>query len=245
MNWVRAGAFLLAVGVHAAVAAVLYLGAIQQEANALQPGSGKDDFNIVATVSLQSEESLGLDAISAERQDAAAAARAAPPAEPEPKQEEVKKEDTVEVEPPPPADNATLQTETKEKPVEKPAEKAETQPSNAAAPSVPQEEQRAASRDYEARRNRLFSAYNAEIYRTLMKHALAPRKVKEGRVIVELTLAPSGELLGHRIVASSGSDILDRTAIASVERAAPFPHAPEELGTQPYTVVIPFDYAVK
>ena len=101
------------------------------------------------------------------------------------------------------------------------------------------------SRDLEARRTQLLSLYNGQIYRTLMQHALRPKKLERGRVIVELTLAPSGALLEHRVLQSSGSDLLDRTALASLERAAPFPPAPVELSKGPYTLSIPFEYAVK
>ncbi len=56
-----------------------------------------------------------------------------------------------------------------------------------------------------------------------MRHALRPKTVEKGRVVIELTLAPSGDLLAHRVVKSSGSATLDRTAMISLERAAPFP----------------------
>jgi len=60
-----------------------------------------------------------------------------------------------------------------------------------------------------------------------------------------LTLAPSGKLLDHRIVQSSGSETLDKTAMTSLERAAPFPPAPPEVGNKSHTLRVPFDYAVK
>ncbi|MGB8870128.1 MAG: hypothetical protein WCC96_12875, partial [Rhodomicrobium sp.] len=71
MSWVRTGAILAAFGVHAAAAAALLsFGANAPEA--LQSGAGKDDLSIVATVTMQSEESIGLDAVTAEHQDASA-----------------------------------------------------------------------------------------------------------------------------------------------------------------------------
>ncbi|MGO9547397.1 MAG: TonB family protein [Rhodomicrobium sp.] len=244
MSWVRAGAILAAACVHAgAAAAFVFLSANQTDVSALQSGSGKDDLSIVATVTLQSEESLGLDPVTAERQDASAASLAV--RQPELKQEEAKKEAAIDTEPPPPTESAPPQAPIQEKPPEKTVEKREAQPSAPSVPVAAQEEQRAMSRELEARRNQLFSLYNSEIMKTVMKHALKPARVRAGRVKVELTLAPSGELLAHRVIESSGSDLLDRTALASLERAAPFPHAPEELSKQPYTFIIPFDYAVK
>ncbi len=242
MSWVRAGAILAAFGVHAAAAAVLVtFGANEPEA--LQSGAGRDDLSIVATVTLQSEESIGLDAVTAERQDASAAAK--PVVQPEIKREEAKMEDAIEMEPPPPEERAPPQAPIQEKPVEKQVEKQEAQPSAPAVPSAAQEDQHAMSRDLEARRSQLFSLYNAEIYRAVMTHALRPARRREGRVVVELTLAPSGALLDHRVLKSSGSDLLDRTAMASLERAAPFPPAPEEVSKGPYRLSIPFEYALK
>ncbi len=241
MSWVRAGAILAAFGVHAAAAAALVtFGA--SEPDALQSGTGKDDLSIVATVTLQSEESIGLDAVTAERQDASAAAKPVP--QPEIKQEEAKKEDAIEMEPPPPEEQAPPQVPIQEKPVEKPVEKHEVQPAAPSVASAAQEEQHAMSRDLEARRNQLFSLYNAEIYRAVMTHALRPDKVLEGRVGVELTLSPTGKLLAHRVVKSSGFHLLDRTAMANLERV-PFPTPPDGLIKEPYTVTFSFDYSVK
>jgi protein TonB len=246
MSWVRAGAILAAFGVHAALAgAFLLTGGDPRDA--LQSGAGKDDLTVAATVTLQSEESIGLDQVTAERQEATAAAQAVPQTEPEQKREEAKKEEAIEMTPPPRVEEAPPQAPIQEKPPEKPVEveKHEVQPAAAAAPAVAQEESRAMSRNLEARRNQLISLYNTKIYETIMRHALAPKKVRVGRVMVELTLAPSGELLAHRVIASSGSELLDRTAMASLERAAPFPRAPEELSKEPYTLTLPFDYSVK
>ena len=142
--------------------------------SALQSGSGKDDLSIVATVTLQSEESLGLDPVTAERQDASAASLAV--RQPELKQEEAKKEAAIDTEPPPPTESAPPQAPIQEKPPEKTVEKREAQPSAPSVPVAAQEEQRAMSRELEARRNQLFSLYNSEIMKTVMKHALKPAK---------------------------------------------------------------------
>ncbi len=241
MSWVRAGAILAALGVHAAAAAALVtFGA--NEPDALQSGAGKNDLSIVATVTLQTEESIGIDTATAEQQDASAAAK--PVLQPEIKQEEAKKEDAIETEPPPPEEQVPPQAPIQEKPVEKQVEKHEVQPSAPAIPAAAQEEQHAMSRDLEARRNQLFSLYNAEIYRAIMTHALRPAKVLEGHVGVELTLSPNGKLLAHRVVKSSGLNLLDKTAMANLERV-PFPPPPNGLIKEPYTVTFSFDYSVK
>ena len=97
----------------------------------------------------------------------------------------------------------------------------------------------------EARRNEVLSLYNSQVYKTLIKNAIRPKATQKGRVVVELTLAPSGELLDHRVVESSGSPSLDKIAMTSLERAAPFPPVPAEVNKQSHTMRVPFEYAAK
>ena len=135
--------------------------------NALQTGAGRDDLSIVATVTMQSEDSVGLDAVTAERQEASAASNPVP----EIKQQEAKREDAIEMDPPPPEESAPPQAPIQAKPVENPVEKQEERPSAPSLAAAAQEEQRAMSREMEARRNRAFSLYNAEIYKAIVTHA--------------------------------------------------------------------------
>lgn len=234
MNWVRFGSAGTALGVHIAVLGLFVLSAAHEpDLSALQSGSGDDDLTIVATITMQSEDSLGLDAASVRRQDASLGGQAAPEV-----QEVKKKEEKMELPPeeaPEPA------------PVEKQPEKkiVEPKPAAPAPASEAQEDQRAATRAFEARRNEVLSLYNSRLYQALMKNALRPKTMQKGRVVLELTLAPSGELLDHHVVVSSGSPALDKTAMRSLERAAPFPPIPPEVSKEPHTLRVPFEYAVK
>lgn len=236
MNWVRAGSAVAALGVHVA-AAGLFIASALREPNvaALESGKGDDDLSVVATVTLQSEDSLGLDEANAQLQNASLGSKAAPKVE-----EEVKKEDE-KIELPPEQSPEPVPFADEKKPEKKEVEK----PSVAAPSSEEQEEQRAASREFEARRNAVLSLYNSRIYQALMKNAIRPHTTQKGRVVLELTLAPSGELLDHRVVVSSGLPELDRIAMTSLERAAPFPPVPSEIGKESHTLRVPFEYAVK
>ena len=79
MNWVRFGSAGTALGVHIAVLGLFVLSAAHEpDLSALQSGSGDDDLTIVATITMQSEDSLGLDAASVRRQDASLGGQAAP-----------------------------------------------------------------------------------------------------------------------------------------------------------------------
>jgi protein TonB len=225
MNWIRLCAILAALVLHSGlVGALAYFGGGWQVSTALQSSSGQDDLNVVATVTLQTEDT-GYDAVSAQRQEASPAA----PPPPEVKPEEPKKEEVVETGPPPP---------------EKEPEKKETPPETPSVPVVPQEEQHALNRDLVARRSRLQSLYDAAIYKAVTTHVLRPKKVLKGIVMVELTLSPTGKLLSSRVVESSGSELLDRTALANLERV-PFPPSPDGLPKEPHKVKLPFDYSVK
>jgi len=237
MNWVRFGSAGAALGVHvAALGLFVFSAAHEPDLSALQSGSGDDDLTIAATVSVQSEESLGLDAASVQRQEASLGGQAAPQV-----QEEVKKEEE-KVELPPEESQEPVPLVEEKKPEKKIVE---PKPSTPAPSNEAQEEQRAASRAFEARRNEVLSLYNSRVYQALMKNALRPKTMEKGRVVLELTLAPSGELLEHHVVVSSGSSTLDKTAMTSLEHAAPFPPVPPEVTKQSHTLRVPFEYAVK
>ena len=236
MNWVRLGSAGGAFGVHIAVLGLFIFSAVHEpDLSALQSGSGDDDLTVVATVTMQTEESLGLDAASVQRQEDSEGGQPAPKVA-----EEVQKEEEKVELPPEKADEPQPLIEPKD-----PEKKVEAKPSNPAPASAAQEEQRAASRAFEARRKEVLSLYNSRVYQALMRNALRPQTMEKGRVVLELTLAPSGELLDHHVVVSSGSLTLDKTAMTSLERAAPFPPVPPEVSKQPHTLRVPFEYAVK
>jgi periplasmic protein TonB len=235
MNWVRIGAAAAALGLHVALAAVL-IAVVNHEPDlaALQSGDGKDELSVVATISMMSEESLGLDSSSTPRRDDPPGGRAVPQV----KEVAVKEDEKIEA----PVEEREAPPPVEEK---KPEKKVDEQVSISAPASEAEEEQRAASRAYEARRNRAISLYNSSIYQSLMRNALRPKIMEKGRVVLELTLSPSGELIRHRVVESSGSEVLDKVAMISLERAAPFPPIPSEAGRDPYTLRVPFEYAAK
>lgn len=236
MNWVRLGAAGAAVGAHLALLGVFVLWGLGGLDNAqLQSGSGEDDLAVIATIAMEPEERLGLDAVSANRQMASPSGQASP----KPKEEVKKEEEKVELPPEKTHEPVPLIEE------KNPQKIVEVKPSTPSLPSQAQEERRAASRTFEARRSQTISLYNNTIYQALMRKALRPKIVARGRVVVELTLSSSGELLAHRVVESSGSEALDRTAMTSLERAAPFPPIPPELGKDTHTLRVPFQYAVK
>lgn len=58
----------------------------------------------------------------------------------------------------------------------------------------------------------------------------ARRRQIEGRVTMDFSLGPKGDLQACRVAQSSGNPDLDRAALEAIRRAAPFPPPPAGLG---------------
>ena len=228
MSWIRIAAVAAALTVHiGAIASVMTHGT---EIVALQSGSGQDNLSVIAAVTIQPDDSTGLDAENKERTNESAAISASA-REPEPLRPESAAGTKQE-----PRDESVVPRS----PIEPVAIR--DRPAAPSPAAAPEEERHATGRTLEARRNSLFSLYNAAIYKAIATHAIRPEATRKGQVGVELTLSPAGKLLMHRVVKSSGFHVLDQTAIASLSRV-PFPSAPVGLLNKPYTVTLSFDYA--
>lgn len=57
----------------------------------------------------------------------------------------------------------------------------------------------------------------------------AKKQGLEGQVQVSFVVFPDGSSAGVKILNSSGSQVLDRAAVRSIERASPFPRFPEKI----------------
>jgi periplasmic protein TonB len=88
-------------------------------------------------------------------------------------------------------------------------------------------------------------AYLGKIRTHLERSKVNPRTSLIGTAVVRLTVKADGELVAHRIVKSSGSKLLDNAALASIERAAPFPAIPDEVGEERIEVSVPFKFSVR
>lgn len=70
-----------------------------------------------------------------------------------------------------------------------------------------------------------------------------PRGKGTGTVLVHLTVARSGQLLGSRIARSSGNAALDQAALAAVKRAGRFPPAPKQLALSQMSFSLPIRFS--
>lgn len=89
------------------------------------------------------------------------------------------------------------------------------------------------------------SAYRGRLFQHLSRKKVNPRSRFAGTAVVRFTVGPGGELISREITSSSGSKMLDDAAVASIDRAAPFPAMPSKAGTEPLVVSVPFKFSVR
>jgi protein TonB len=70
------------------------------------------------------------------------------------------------------------------------------------------------------------------------------RKI-EGEVSIEFTLDRHGQIIGSRVVKSSGSSLFDQEALAMLQRAAPLPAPPEQVPADGFSLVLPIHFRMK
>jgi protein TonB len=111
---------------------------------------------------------------------------------------------------------------------------------------VPFEERRAASIAQSGGEATALRAYAGKLHAHLMKKVVRPRGgQRTGKVVVRFTIGPSGQLLSREILESSGIKGLDEAALATVEKAAPFPPIPVEVADGPLVRTVPFNFRVQ
>lgn len=92
----------------------------------------------------------------------------------------------------------------------------------------------------------VMSAYRGKLFSHISKKKMNPRSKFAGTAVVRFTVGPEGELISREIATSSGSKTLDDAAIASIDRAAPFPAMPGEAKSDgPLVVNVPFKFSVR
>jgi periplasmic protein TonB len=233
MNWPRLAGALLALALHAGIVSAFLR---HTGSGAFDANEGTDNLTVVATVSLESGDLF--------TQAAARASAAAVAARPEPREPPAKdkpKDTDKTVQSPEEAHEAVQSKEAATAPEPAPMAKPLPITQTASVATAQLEAQRAAAA-LAARRNQLLSAYAITVHAAVERHKLKPRLRQRGQVLVQISIAPSGELLSQSVLQSSGLPELDTAAIASLRQAAPFPPIPPEVGSGPLTLTVPFHY---
>lgn len=94
--------------------------------------------------------------------------------------------------------------------------------------------------------NARVSNYPGKVRAKLRRAQRYPRAAKrqrlKGEVHVRFTIARNGSVSAIRIARSSGSEILDRAAVDTVRRAAPFPKIPDGAGRSSWGFTVPLAF---
>jgi protein TonB len=244
MNWIRFGSLLIALSLHGGV---LYLIGWSPFADNVPLGddAGADTMTVVATVDLEGrdlftqaaqEASIYANAAKAEAKDSPKTGRLQDEIKPEQVSEQALAQQLRPKEP----QRQTQETLPREEGVEQ-ADRV-TQAASVASNAV--DAQIAASMSA-AKRASLWSAYKTELYSMLERFKKKPNRGLSGDVLLSVTIAPTGDLLNRAVVKSSGIAELDATALASIDRAAPFSPIPAGLGRAALTIMVPFEYRVR
>jgi periplasmic protein TonB len=264
--------WLVSLGVHAAFALFMFMPA---GGTALEQGTGDDIMVVEQGLMLEGFAKLGEDQITVEEVQAPPVqmVMAQPLEQVEPvKQEELPVEEPEEVEPieerqvitseagpdqvdvKAPEDVEQPEPDELEQPVER-KEVKEIEPEVVEQPlpqqvATLQQESVAAQRESSGVQKRggdttAHTAYLGALRSHLEKHKVNPRTQIIGTAVVRFTVDANGGIAGRKITKSSGTKALDDAALASIEKAAPFPPIPKTLGQNQLEISVPFKFTVR
>ncbi|MBA2126517.1 energy transducer TonB [Hyphomicrobium methylovorum] len=91
----------------------------------------------------------------------------------------------------------------------------------------------------------ILGIYMGKINAKVQRAKVNPRSQQTGRVLLRFTVATDGSLVSKQVESSSGYQVLDDAALAAIERAAPFPAVPAEVGLKPMTFTQVFRFIVR
>lgn len=212
-----------------------------QVSAAFAAGTGEDEFVSEPGVAIEGFALLGNDAETVQ----AVEAEPVEMSEARPEIEEVKAEEVVEEQQIITSDAGPEQEQVPEE-VKEVVEQAPQVATLEQETVVPQEEKIAAGAVKHGGDTSATRAYEGKMYAHLMKKVVRPRSGKRvGRVLVRFTIDPSGEVISREVAQSSGIKGIDEAALASIDKASPFPPVPSEVASGPLVRTVPFRYQVE
>ena len=88
--------------------------------------------------------------------------------------------------------------------------------------------------------------YEGKLSKHIGKKIVRPKSgQRTGKVLVRFTIDPSGVVLSREVAQSSGHKNIDEAALATIDKASPFPPAPSELASAPQVYTVPLTYKTK
>jgi protein TonB len=88
-------------------------------------------------------------------------------------------------------------------------------------------------------------AYLGKLRTHLERSKVNPRTSIIGTAVIKLMVGADGMLISHQVSKSSGSKVLDEAAMASIEKASPFPPIPADVGQDRIEFSVPFKFTVR
>lgn len=233
----RAVTWLVSFALHGAVAGFFL---ITPGGASLDEGTGDDTFVVEQGISIEGLEKLGESEVSIQAVEAPPPVlQAAPPVEEvKPIEEDV--QHVIGSEAGPEQEKITKEPEPEEVKEPKPEQIAAVEQTEIAV-----DEHKASGAKQSGGDVTAISAYRGRLFTHISKKKLNPRSREVGTVVVRFTVGPQGELIHREVATSSGSKLLDEAAVASIDRAAPFPAMPNEANDGPLVVSIPFKFSVR
>ena len=88
-------------------------------------------------------------------------------------------------------------------------------------------------------------AYLSEVQKALERNKVNPDAQLSGTVLIGFTISPSGQVLTREVKKSSGAKVLDDAALATLDRAAPFPPMPRGVANGPLKLQVPVEFVTR
>ncbi len=257
MNVLRSTSIVASVLLHSALA--LAFVDLKSAGNALQAGTGDDQFRIEQGLAIEGVARFGdapetIEARDAETVEASQAVTA---------MQEIKAVEAPS-EPPPPEDVPTTTEPPELKDVvtsplgppqeivtvmQVPPPQVQPQPEQQQSEYQPEQvaviEQEAASKSQTGGDVTVYNAYRGSIRSHIERFKLRPRKIANGEVIVKVSIDRDGMVVSREVQSSSGSQELDHLALSAIDKAVPFPKIPVALNSKTFDVSIPFHFVTR
>jgi protein TonB len=106
-------------------------------------------------------------------------------------------------------------------------------------------ERRATTSKQSVGRTDVVNVYLRRLHRALERHKVNPHTNIAGKVVVRVTIAPSGKMTSRDILESSGSTALDQAALASLDRVSALSALPASAEQTPFELAVPFKFNVR
>ncbi|MGQ0673043.1 MAG: energy transducer TonB family protein [Hyphomicrobium sp.] len=239
MPTLRIITWLVSLTLHVTLASVLLVSA---GGASLDGGEGEDMFTVEQGIAIEGFAKLG------EAEVATEAVEAEPTelSEERPAIEEVQTEEKVE-------DTEVITSEQgpeqEELPELKPVPLEQPRPAQVATIEQSQqlevEEQQSSGAQKTAGRATEKSKYLGSLRVHLETKKVNPRSRQIGTVMVRFTVDSNGAVVSREVTSSSGHKVLDDAALAAIDKAAPFPAIPDEVGEGTMVVSVPFKFSVR